>query len=279
MKLLHAEHTDLHRHLAMEEILLDRVESWGTALYFWRSTRAVVIGKNQNPWRECRVAALLAEGGSLGRRISGGGAVYHDEGNLNYALFLRRDQFRAAVPYEIVLQALRRLGIAAERLGRTSMGVVGKKISGNAFCLRRNAAMHHGTLLVAADLEQMGRFLTPERQGFSTYAIPSEPAAVTNLSDCVPGLDMESVRDAIEQACRRGFLEPLERMHESELAGEASQDLEARHRSWDWQFGHTPAFDFRGEAGASIRVERGMVTHVDGAGDTSRWRIGARFDA
>lgn len=279
MKLLIAEHADVHRHLAVEEALLDRVESWGAALYFWRSAHAVVIGKNQNPWRECRVAALRAEGGCLGRRVSGGGAVYHDEGNLNYALFLQRDRYRTEVPYEIVLRALRRLGVAAERLGRTSLGVAGRKFSGSAFCLRRNAAMHHGTLLVAADLERLGRYLTPTREGFSTHAIRSEPAPVTNLSDGTPGVDVASVRSAIEQACIAEFGETMDRVQESELAGEALQTLEARHRSWAWQFGHTPAFDFHGEEGAQVRVEHGLVARVAGAGPRSRWSRGARFDA
>ena len=279
MKLLVGGHTDLHRHLAIEDALLDRVEAWGPVLYFWRSRPAVVIGKNQNPWRECRVASLLAEGGCFGRRVSGGGAVYHDEGNLNVALFLRRDRYRAEVPYEIVLRALRRLGIAAERMGRTSMGVAGAKFSGNAFCFRRNAAMHHGTLLVNADLERLHRYLTPSRNGFDTHAIRSEPAAVTNLASCGPRVEIDAVRCAIQEECQATFEEGAESIREEDIDGEALRELEARHRSWAWQFGHTPPFEYRDGGGARIFVERGKVTRAEGVAAGSRWRVGDRFDA
>lgn len=160
--------------LAVEEILLDTVRD-GFILYLWQNRDTVVIGKNQNPWKECRVRMLEKDGGYLARRLSGGGAVFHDLGNLNFTFLMNRSDYDLEKQVNVILTAVRSLGIPAEKNGRNDLVINGRKFSGNAFCFRKNSAYHHGTILVSSSLEKMTKYLqVPEEK--------SDPKGLTRLS-------------------------------------------------------------------------------------------------
>jgi lipoate---protein ligase len=228
---------DVFRNLAIEECLLGEVRTRGRILFLWRSRDAVVIGKNQDPWVECRVEDVEREGGRVARRISGGGAVFHDTGNLNVSFFVPRREYRAEALFGIVLAALRRAGVNAGITGKNSLSVDGKKISGNAFCLRRDAVLHHGTLLVSTDLSKLERYLRPTKTDPGSRAVRSKPAAVANLADIVPGLAMRQIEDAITAETSSAWGEPVERVDAADLLGAALPALEAKYASDEWRFG------------------------------------------
>jgi lipoate-protein ligase A len=229
--------------LAVEEYLLDHVGEMGPSVFFWQSDHAVIIGKHQNPWQELDGRALAGEGGRLARRLTGGGAVYHDRGNLNYSFFRPRAEYSEAGSFDRVLRALRMLGVPAERMGRTSLGVGGRKLSGNAFCFRRESALHHGTLLVASDLDRLERYLRPPARRVRSRAIQSIPAPVTNLSAVRPGVTVEQVIDALAQSVRsEGGSAPSYRKTDG-LPADAIRPIYERYRSWDWIFGESPGFE------------------------------------
>ena len=142
----------------------------------------VVIGKHQNPWLECDLNWMAAEGIPLRRRISGGGTVVHDAGNLNVGLILPRSDYCEADAFEVFLVALISLGIPARRRGRSAIIADGKKISGQAFCYRGSRVLHHGTLLLDSDLDRLQRALQPAGWEMETHAVASEPATVGNLN-------------------------------------------------------------------------------------------------
>ena len=195
MLIVESASMDVYRNLAVEEYLMDHADDHDSILFLWQSDCAVVMGKNQNPWKECRLDLMEAESVSLARRISGGGTVYHDAGNLNYCVIVNRAVYKEQQAYEMVFDALRPFGIEAGRTGKSNLSVDGLKFSGNAFCFRKGRAMHHGTLLLHTDLERLERYLGSMLDGIETHAIASVPAAVTNLN-----LDVDRFRDALKES-------------------------------------------------------------------------------
>lgn len=272
MLVLRAECLDLWRNLAAEEYLLDRAGSLGPVLFFWRTGSAVVVGKNQNPWAECPLGRLERDGTRLGRRVSGGGAVFQDEGNLNYAFFLPRRDHAPDDVYRVLLAGLERVGIVARLSGRNLVDERGRKFSGNAFCYRRDILLHHGTLLVAADLQRLGNSLAPSLRIVGSRAVASRPAEVANLRDLRRGLTVEGLAEAVAASAAEMF-------GTAGLAGEDVLDnadvkaLRERHASWDWIYGRTPVFtaELAAEAGGdvlslNVEVKAGRVQRVVPAG-------------
>lgn len=259
MLIVESQSLDVYRNLAIEEYLMEKMIGRGPLLFLWRSGCAVVVGKNQNPWRECRLDLMRDEGVPLARRISGGGAVYHDEGNLNYCVITDRTEYREEQAYEMVLNALESCGIRAEKTGKSNLSVEGRKFSGNAFCFRKGRALHHGTLLLNTNLEQLNRYLGSMFDGIETRAVASVPAKVTNL-----GLRLEKVSAALaESFCLQyGDEEPL-RWQESDHDEPALQALVERHVSDDWKYGATPKFSMEWN-GRRLEVAKGRVVHIEG---------------
>jgi lipoate-protein ligase A len=254
MLIVQSQSLDVYRNLAIEEYLMDRVRGCGPILFLWQSESAVVMGKNQNPWRECRLDLMVRDGVPLARRVSGGGTVYHDVGNLNYCVITGREEYCECDAYHMVFKALEPFGIKAEKTGMSNLSVDGFKFSGNAFAFRKGRALHHGTLLLNADMQRLGRYLGPMIAGIETHAIASVPAPVANL-----GLDVEEAKDAL----RAGFLDvygPGEagRWDENDLdAGELAL-LGARHLEDSWLYGATPRFTL--EAGGEVlEIVKGTV--------------------
>ncbi len=252
---------DVYRNLAVEEYLLDHAADFTPALFLCRNEGAVVIGKNQNPWRECDVERVAAEGLALARRVSGGGAVYHDSGNLNYSFLCARGDYHAETFYAMVIAALERLGVEARLMKSTSLAVAGLKISGNAFAFRGGAALHHGTLLVSADLERLRRVFAGERRDFETHAIPSVPAAVANLSDFAPSVTVADVAAALIGEFEKRF-GAMERLEASAIAPSAVEALALERRRPEWIYDRTPAFTAGRPRRWRLRVEEGVVREL-----------------
>ena len=209
-------------------------------LYLWQNVPCVVIGCSQNPWLECDLAAMDADGVLLVRRRTGGGAVYHDGGNLNYSFCLPEGMFSEDRQYDVILAALQSLGIRAERTGRNDLVADGKKLSGSAFLHSNGAALQHGTLLVESDLSVFGRYLTPEREKFAAKGVKSVASRVANLTEFAPELTIERLCTAIIDAfsAEYGLTESAVLPDSEELERET-----AEFRAWEFRYGKTPRFD------------------------------------
>ena len=179
--------TDPYRNLALERYLTETVPEDACVLYLWQNQNTVVIGRNQNAWKECRTGLLEQEGGVLARRLSGGGAVFHDLGNLNFTFSVTEENYDLRRQQQLILTACRLLGLRAELSGRNDLLAEGRKFSGNSFYAHNGRAFHNGTLLVDADMTKMGRYLSPSTAKIASKGVDSVRSRVVNLRPSCAG--------------------------------------------------------------------------------------------
>jgi lipoate-protein ligase A len=240
-KILLTECTDPKKNLTMEEALLLSLPENTAILFLWQNAHTVVIGSGQNAWRECDVQKLHDEGGTLVRRSSGGGAVYHDLGNLNFSFIVPREDYDVDRQLRVVMGAVARCGLTAEKSGRNDLLIDGRKFSGNAFRLLKSSALHHGTLLIASDMTRVPRYLTPDASKLKAKGVKSVASRVTNLSE-LGDVDIERMTNAMIDAFMQEY-------GSAEIALADSQQpanfdaLLAKYQSWDWNFGASPMGD------------------------------------
>lgn len=250
---------DVYRSLALENLLLEAPAAEEGLLFCWRGEPAVVMGKNQNPWRECNLDFIRERGCKLARRISGGGTVYHDPGNLNISWILPRGDYSADKMHGILIRSLSAVGIDAAVGKGGALTVKGKKISGSAFCYRKDRVLHHGTLLVDADLDTLRAALSPSRFQLQTHAVASLPAAVMNLKDLRPEVDRKQIQESLLAEAGKvfGSLSPLQRMPEVEMEA-------LRLAADEWIWAQTPGFHTRlmlpEGCGLTLQVRKGKVS-------------------
>ena len=284
------------RNLATDEYLIEKYrsrEADGVTLYFYVNSDAVIIGRNQNAWRECRIDAMERDGVQLVRRHTGGGAVYHDSGNLNFSFITDEKHYDKARFTNVILSACRSLGIEAEVTGRNDLTVAGRKFSGCAYALCGVARGMHGTLLVDTDMSRLSEYLAPSKLKLAAKGVQSVRSRVVNLSEIVP-VTVEDLRSAVIAAFEAEFgeCEPLE-FSSDEL--EKIDALTAKMGSWEWRMGSSPAFDHAfegrfsfGELRIQLHLRNGAVSGADVYTDSldtelpEKLRsllIGARFGA
>jgi len=236
--------TDPTVNLALEEWLLRTRSGADLALLLYRNDPVVVIGRNQNPWLECDAAELVRSETRLARRVSGGGAVYHDPGNLNVSFAAPRSLYEPERFMGLVVDALGNAGVDARLGGRHAIWVGDRKVAGSAFLLTGKSALLHACILVDADLARLSRCLNAPQKRIEAKAVRSEPAAVANLSEFRPGLAVDALAAEVSAAAREG----LGLSGRTELTAEgASGDARFRgclekQRSWEWRLGRTPEF-------------------------------------
>ena len=239
--------------LAFEEYLLS-LDTDEEIFCLWRNGPAVVSGRFQNIFAECDVPAAEDRGVAVLRRISGGGTVYHDGGNVNYTII--RNKGENGLDYDSftrpVTDALKKLGVPAVAEG-SCITVNGKKVSGSAETAVGNRVLHHGTLLYCADLDELRRHAAPPSRAFSSKAIASNPAQVGNIADTLGGApDPERFADGLGLTVSGG----ASPVSEESFDRGAIDRLAEKYASWDWTFGSSPKFSFLGEK----ETEKGRVT-------------------
>ncbi len=257
--------TDPYQNLAREEVFLESLPPDTVILFLWQNARTIVIGRNQNAWRECNTALLEAEDGRLSRRITGGGAVWHDLGNLNFSFIASENIFDIHRQVGLILSALNSLGFPASFSGRNDIVAEdGRKFSGNAFAHRRHASLHHGTLLIRADMENLMRYLNVPADKLASKGIQSVRSRVCNISERLPDITLEQVRDALERAFAAEYGPPV---YGREVDEDRVAELARRNASWEWIYGSSPActarFETRfpwGGIEVDFCVDSGLVT-------------------
>lgn len=230
--------------LAVEELLFDSLPEDGCVFYLWQNKNTVVIGRHQNAWKECRTGLLEEEGGRLARRSSGGGAVFHDLGNLNFTFILPRDKYDVKRQLNVIRRAVASFGIETEFTGRNDLVVTenGGKFSGNAFRFSDKTGMHHGTIMFKVDMEKLGRYLAPGKDKLKAKGIESVRSRVCNLADLNPAITLEGLISALKDAFVQEY-GPAREMAMIELDPEKLRALEEKYTSWDFRMGKALPFD------------------------------------
>lgn len=271
---------DPYRNIATEKYLLEHVQPGQCILYLWQNEHTVVIGRNQNAWLECRTALLEQENGHLARRLSGGGAVYHDLGNLNFTFLVCDEDYDVDKQLSVIQAACGALGISVEKSGRNDLLANGQKFSGNAFYHSQGRAYHHGTLLINADMEKLSRYLTPPKAKLEAKGVRSVRSRVTNLRDLCPGLTCEALKPHLIEAFGAvyGCTPQTFTLDESASAQIAAD--RAMLESWQWLYGPRLPFSFScegrfewGHILLQLQIEAGTVTHADVYSDAMDWHL------
>ena len=247
LKVIRTACTDPYVNLAAEEHLTMNAEEGEVTLYLWQNAHTVVIGKNQNPWRECDVEAIKRDGIYLARRISGGGAVYHDMGNLNFTFIARDDLFDIERQTDVILLACRLLGINASKTGRNDLTVTGRKFSGHAYYSSGGYNYHHGTIMMDVAAEDLSKYLNVSQAKLKSKGVESVRSRVTNLREHVDeplrSADTKkliaAMQDAMIRAASREYgSEPVE-----EALPEIPKALLDKYASEEWRLGTKIPFE------------------------------------
>lgn len=234
--------TNPYENLALEACFLENCPPDTCICYLWQNQKTVVIGKNQNAWRECNVDLLEAEGGYLARRLSGGGAVFHDQGNLNFSFIAPLADYSVSRQLDVICRAVERFGLQVQKSGRNDILADGRKFSGNAFQKNKYNGCHHGTLLVDTDTAQMARYLTASAEKLQAKGVSSVRSRVVNLKELCPTITVEKLSQAIFLAFEQVY--GLSAQTLPPVDWETVQKKAAALSSWQWRLGKSLSFSF-----------------------------------
>lgn len=197
-----SDSTDPYRNLAMERALFRYVDEETAILFLWQNDHTIVIGRNQDPYAECRVEEFLSSGGKIAKRPSGGGAVYHDLGNQNFSIIAKENLIARDEYQHIVVNALKTFGLEVEFNGRNDFLIQGRKFSGNASYSDGRVLCQHGTILVHTDIDKMEYYLTPSAEKLDRNHVKSVKSRVINLRGILGNISVEAVRHTIIETVR-----------------------------------------------------------------------------
>ena len=262
--------TDPYKNLAREKYLAETAGEGECILYLWQNRHTVVIGRNQNAWQECRTTELEKDGGHLARRLSGGGAVYHDMGNLCFTFCVRTQDYDLRRQQRVIVEACRLLGIPAEISGRNDVLTGGRKFSGNSFYSHDGYSFHNGTLLLNVDMANLGKYLNPSKAKLNSKGVASVRSRVINLCDLKPELTLAMMENAMIAAFETVYGGKAQKMTAADFDEKRLNELHAQFASWDWNYGQMRPFTFScaekfswGEITLQFAVKDGLCEEVD----------------
>ena len=265
-KIYKSESLSPYENLATEKYLTTHLGEGEVILFLWRNADTIVIGRNQNVWQECRVSEFLESGGRIARRPSGGGAVYHDVGNLNFSFIYADGAWSTEKGLDVIAKACLPFGIKAEVSGRNDILVSGSKFSGNAFYSMDGeygvkGVCHHGCILISADTSRLAKFLTVSKAKLESKGVRSVSSRVVNLGSISDEVSVEALSESLAVAFAADF--PV---LTAPTNGEIEKETEVFSSS-EWIFGRkidfTHSFGERfpwGEINLCFKVSGGNIT-------------------
>lgn len=267
---------DPYFNLALEEYAVKHLPASESYFILWQNRPAVIIGRNQNTIEEINQGYIKEKDISVVRRMSGGGAVYHDCGNLNFTFVgeENNDFAKFAKFTRPVINALKRMGIEAENNGRNDISIAGRKFSGNAQFKHKNRLMHHGTILFATDIEAMVAALNPSNEKISSKGIKSVRSRVTNISEHLETpVSIEEFKKILTEEVFRENNYALYQLSELEMQA-VNKLRDRKYATWEWIYGTSPPFNIRktrtfswGSLDIRLEVKRGIINECRIYGD------------
>ena len=272
---IYNKNTDAYFNLALEEYLLTQTDK--EVFMLWQNENAVIVGKNQNTLSEINYEYVKDHGIKVVRRLTGGGAVFHDMGNINYTFITNGSDRATDFRYfaEPVIGALAKLGVHAELLGRNDLLVDGRKISGNAQCVHKNRTMHHGTLLFSSQIRDLSASLNVKPGKIQSKGIKSVSSRVTNISE---HMTETMTPEAFIAHLKTEVLSTIADAEEYTLSDEEVKAVEilrdTKYATWEWNYGYSPKYNFCREVKFSggnieifLNIEDGLIKDCSIKGD------------
>lgn len=249
LRLLISESVDPWFNLAVEETIFGSMNPNQKVLFLWRNDSTVVIGRAQNPWKECNTRKMDDDHVKLARRHSGGGAVFHDLGNTNFTFMAGKPDYNKDTSTQIIINALKSLDLNVEASGRNDLVIHRddeiRKISGSAYREKADRGFHHGTLLINVDFTRLANYLNPDPKKLQAKGITSVRSRVANLTELLPTVSHAEICGAITEAFFEYYGEMVEPEFISEINPPAIEGFAERFKeqsSWDWNFGKALEF-------------------------------------
>lgn len=253
--------------LSLEKFLFDHVANDEIILYLWQNKQTVVCGRNQNIWKECNVTKLQNDGGHAVRRLSGGGAVYHDLGNLNFTFLVKKSNYDVNTQLEVIINACKSLDIDAVKTGRNDITVNEKKFSGNAFFKSGENAYHHGTLMVSVDKNMLSAYLNVDKEKLISKGVSSVKSRVANLTDFNPNVTIDIMTKKMIEAFEKTYGLSSKEIDNNFLDDKEIDDNVRMFKSKDWLYGRNIDFSYQikkryawGDFDMRFNVECGKIT-------------------
>ncbi len=242
---MYSSSVDPYFNLALEEYLMFTKKKNEIIFYLWQNKNTIVIGHNQNPWKECNLHLARQNHVKIARRSSGGGAVFHDLGNLNFTFLMDNTIYNEKKQLEVILAAVNSFHLHAYFSGRNDLLLHEKKFSGNAYFYGDEVSYHHGTLLVNADLQNLTSYLSPSKQKIASNGIDSVKSRVRNLSDSNKDITIETLKSALilSVTATYGPIHSITTFHNDSLQDSFFSKLLKKYASWEFRFGESPSFD------------------------------------
>ncbi|MCP1102937.1 lipoate-protein ligase A [Aequitasia blattaphilus] len=263
--------------LALEEYVFDYMPKDQEYFMLWQNENTIVVGKHQNTVEEINAAYVKERGIQVVRRLSGGGAVYHDLGNINFTFVVDADnieQLNLQAFCQPVVKTLERLGVEAEQSGRNDITIDGKKFSGNSQYIKGKRIMHHGTLMFDSDLSVVAGALKVTGDKIQSKGFKSIRSRVTNIRPHIPAdVDLERFKQVLREYMVQG--EMTQYTLTKEDIEEVKKIQRERYDTWEWNYGASPEFQIQksrriegcGKIDISMNVENGVITDYDSRGD------------
>lgn len=231
---------DPYHNIAVETFLFNSHKN-DVRLFLWQNEPSVIFGRNQNTAAEADLSYMHANGVHAVRRFTGGGAVYHDLGNLNYT-FIVNDPSADPVPWQkIILASLQKIGISASFSGRNDLMAEKRKIGGTAWMMEDDRFLFHGTLLISADFSSMAKILTPSIEKFAGKQIRSVSGRVANLNELIPKITVQQLKDTIIEQFQKQYPCSFETVDDS---CKAVCDMEKQLKDRNWIYGENGECSF-----------------------------------
>ena len=277
MLIIKRHNTDPYFNLATEEYVLKNFEE--DSFMLWRNMPCIIVGKHQNTLAEINVDYVKQHNIPVVRRLSGGGAVFHDLGNINFTFIQSGNQeklidFRKYT--EPILEVLQKIGVNARFEGRNDLTIDGRKFSGNAEHIWKNKVLHHGTLLFSSHMPNLAEALNADPLKFQDKAVKSVRSRVTNISEHLENpMDVMQFASLIQDHI-------VEKYPDARMTGLSEDDHEKIHElvrnkysTWEWNFGYSPNYNFRkvvrteksGTIEFDLEVRNGTILHIKIFGD------------
>ncbi len=297
MRYLLNNSTDPYFNMALDEFCLENIVLDEPYFYLWRNRPSVIIGLNQNAYSEVNLGYLNANGITLARRVTGGGAVYHDLQNLNYTIVGWQAANDSVLPPAVtgpavIVEALRQMGVPAELTGRNDIFVEGRKVSGYARRVSKRQEIIHGTLMYDVDIDTLTQVLDTPESKLNAKGIGSVKSRVANLKDFLPGFkSLDEVQATLQDILASGDCQM--ELTESQI-NEVRTMAETKFSTWDFIYGRSRQADLVrsaklpcGTVEAAISLDRGLITSITFSGDfmfdepateLESKLIGCRFD-